>query len=252
VWIFQVRPYVLVTNIARHLAIYAVLVALLQTLDRYGRSRARAVEAESRLSQAQLHILRAQLQPHFLFNALNTIAELIHEDAERAEQAVDRLGALLRSTLDAGDRSMVALREEIALARDYLAIQEARFGDRLQVSIDVNQDCLAALVPHLCLQPLIENAVQHGLAPRTAAGHLWITARRDHDHLIITIDDDGVGWRGDVPVERIGLSNTRARLTALYAAGASFRLSKRPSGGASAELILPARRGQIHAGLPPH
>jgi|SRR5579862_3956234 len=241
VLLFHVKAYLLVTNLARHFLIYWVLVAVMQVLDRYGRSRTQAADAESRLGQAQLALLRAQLQPHFLFNALNTIAELIHEDPDRAELVVDRLGHLLRSTLEAHDRPMVTAEEEIDLARQYLAIQEVRFGERLRISIDLPDGCRDALVPHLCLQPLIENAVRHGLAPRAGGGALAISAAADRTRLLLTIEDDGVGWVNGTPRERIGLANTRSRLHALYGDAASLTLGPGRQGGAIAQLTLPFR-----------
>ena len=152
---------------------------------------------------------------------------------------VGRLSDLLRATLDAGDRPVVTLREEVDLARQYLAVQEARFGSRLQVSIEIPPDCQAALVPHLCLQPLVENAVLHGLAPRAAGGTLRIEACRRNAALLVSVEDDGVGWTGEAPREGIGLSNTRARLRSLYGDQASIVLTKGTGAGAVARLKLP-------------
>jgi signal transduction histidine kinase len=239
VWVFGVRPYVPISNLALKFLIYWALVAGAHALHYYGRSRARAAEIEAQLGHAQIELLRAQLQPHFLFNALNTIAELVHEDPERADRMIGRLSDLLRATLDAGDRPVVTLGEEIDLARQYLAIQEARFGSRLNVSIHIQPECEAALVPHLCLQPLIENAVRHGLAPRAAGGTLRIEASRRGDALVVSVEDDGVGWTGEAPREGIGLSNTRARLRSLYGDQASIALVRREDTGAIARLTLP-------------
>ncbi len=239
VWVFGVRPYLLISNLALKFLIYWALVGVAHALDHYGRSRARAAKIESQLGHAQIDLLRAQLQPHFLFNALNTIAELVHEDPERADQMVGRLSDLLRATLDAGDRPVVTLGEEIDLARQYLAIQHARFGPRLNVAIEIPPECEAALVPHLCLQPLIENAVRHGLAPRTIGGTLRVEASRRDRNLVITVEDNGVGWTGETPREGISLANTRARLHSLYGGRASIALVRRDGGGVSARVTLP-------------
>jgi two-component system LytT family sensor kinase len=245
VWWFSVKPFLLINNLALHFLIYWALVALAHALGHYGRSRARAADMEARLRQAQVQLLRTQLQPHFLFNALNTIAELIHEDPERADQMIGRLSDLLRATLDVGNRPKVTVAEEIDLVRHYLAIQQARFGDRLAVSIEVPVDCEAALVPHLCLQPLIENAVRHGLAPRAEGGTLGVAVSRHAGELLLTVEDDGVGWSDGVPVEGIGLGNTRARLQSLYGDAGALTMSRRSGGGTVVRVVLPFsdRRG---------
>ena len=239
VWMFGARPFLQISNLALHLLIYWALVVVAHALSQYGKSRARAAEVEARLRQAQVELLRTQLQPHFLFNALNTIAELIHEDPERADQMVGRLSDLLRATLDAGNRPQVTVAEEIDLVRHYLAIQEARFGSRLGVSIDVPLECEDALVPYLCLQPLIENAVRHGLAPRARGGTLAVAVARRAGDLSLTVEDDGVGWSGGTPVEGIGLRNTRDRLRSLYGDTATLAMSHRPGGGTVVRVVLP-------------
>jgi sensor histidine kinase YesM len=139
-WLFGVRPYLLLNNLALQLSIFWALVAASHVVHRYLASRARASHAESALARAQLQLLRTQLQPHFLFNALSSIAELVHEDPQKADRMLDRLSTLLRATLEAGDRQEITLADELTLLRGYLDIQQTRFGDRLAVSIDVPDD----------------------------------------------------------------------------------------------------------------
>jgi two-component system LytT family sensor kinase len=239
VWVFGVRPFLPINNLALKFLLYWTLVGAAHAVDQYGRTRARAAEREAQLGHAQIELLRTQLQPQFLFNALKAIAELVHEDPDRADQMVGRLSDLLRTTLDAGDRPVVTLGEEIDLARQYLAIQEARFGSRLRVSIDIPPDCQAVLVPHVCLQPLIENAVRHGLAPRPLGGTVRIEASRRNGAVVISVEDDGVGWTGEAPREGLGLLNTRARLRSLYGDQASIALVRREGTGAVARVTLP-------------
>jgi sensor histidine kinase YesM len=240
-WLFGVNPYLLINNLALQMLIYWALVGVAQALDTYGRSRQLAAEVQARLGRAQLELLRTQLQPHFLFNALNAIAELVHEDPERADRMIGRLSNLLRSTLDAGDRPFVTLDEEIGLVKSYLHIQEARFGDRLSVRIDVAPECRAALVPHLLLQPIVENAIQHGVAARAGGGSIGIFAAAAGDGvLLIEIGDDGMGIRED-SAPGIGISNTRARLASHYGPAASFAVTPQPGGGTRASVRLPFR-----------
>ena len=196
---------------------------------------------ESRLNEARLQNLRAQLQPHFLFNALNAIAELTHEDPERADQMIGRLSDLLRASLDAGDRADATLDDEIALARHYLTIQEARFGERLKTTIDVAAECASVLVPPLLLQPIVENAVTHGVAPKSDGGAVAIRARRAGDKLEVHIEDDGPGVTASA-ADGIGLSITRARLQAIGHPAAALAIASRPGGGTRAVITLPWRQ----------
>jgi signal transduction histidine kinase len=239
-WIFGVRPYLLISNLALQMAIYWALVAGAHAVQRYGAARARAAEAEARLGQAQLHLLRAQLQPHFLFNALGSIAELVHEDADRADRMVGQLSDLLRATLDVGDRQEVTLAEELALLRSYVAIQQTRFGDRLTVVVDVPDECLAARVPFLLLQPLVENAIRHGFSARAAGGGLRVAATCAGPSLALTVEDDGAGPR-EGSADGVGLTNTRGRLEAMYGPAATVSMTPVATGGAIVRVSLPLR-----------
>jgi hypothetical protein len=237
-WLFGVNPYLLINNLALQLLIYWALVGAAQALDAYGRSRQQAAEIQTRLGRAQLELLRAQLQPHFLFNALNVIAELVHEDPDRADRMIGRLSELLRSTLEASDRPVVTLDEEIGIVESYVRLQEARFGDRLAVRIDIAPDCRAALVPHFLLQPIVENAIHHGVAPKAGGGRIHIAAARIPGGLEVRVEDDGVGVAGEAR-PGIGIANTRGRLASLYGPAASFALTSREGGGAVATVIVP-------------
>lgn len=203
------------------------------------------VERLERLSaEARLHALRMQLDPHFLFNALNTISAQTEVNPKLARLMIEHLGDLLRSTLATKDRQQVPLAEELDLLGHYLAIQRIRFGDRLRFDSSIDPQLRGALVPALLLQPLVENAIRHGISPRAGGGRIAIDARRRADRMIILVQDDGVGlptnWDdGDAGV---GLSVTRQRVLGLYTPGESrFEIRPRPDGGTEAEIELPLR-----------
>jgi hypothetical protein len=241
-WMFGVAPYFLPSNLALHFLVYWALVGVTLAIQYYRASQAqalRASETEARLHEARVQLLQAQLQPHFLFNALNTIAEVVHEDPERADRMIGSLSELLRASLDA-DSQAVPVDEEARIARIYLDIQQARFGDRLQVAWHIDDDCAAWPVPRLLLQPLLENAVQHGIAPTHAGGSIVITARRTASGLQLIVADDGAGPSGGAGAgSGIGVSNTRARLAAAYGDAASLTVRPRPAGGTEAIVTIP-------------
>jgi signal transduction histidine kinase len=197
--------------------IYFGLVALCHARDFYNRYRdreRRALELESRLALAQLEALRMQLHPHFLFNALNAIAELIHEEPAAAEAMILRLAELLRLALRAENAQEVPLAEELEFVRRYLEIEEVRFRDRLSVDINIDPVTLKAMVPSFGLQPIVENAIRHGLYPKTGAGRIAIRAHRQDGSVYLDISDDGPGLPNVGPLaEGLGLSNTRASAT---------------------------------------
>jgi two-component system, LytTR family, sensor kinase len=212
-----------------NLPVYAAFVLAWHagTFYRDARDRqVRAVELESLLQQAQLEALRSQLNPHFLFNALHSMAELVHTDPKLAEQLIVRLGELLRQVLQSSTRQEIALAEELEFIRGYVEIEQMRLGERLRVRWDIDADALEVRVPSLILQPLVENAVQHGVAAATGAGTLLIAARREAQFLQLEISDNGPGL-AQTSVDRrqgIGLTNTRARLQRLYGDRQSFEL----------------------------
>jgi hypothetical protein len=222
---------------------YTVIAGLVHGARYYRRYRERelvATSLENALNAAQLQTLRAQLNPHFLFNTLNAIGALSRKDPEATNRMITLLGALLRRSLDSDGRQVVPLREEVDFLRDYLEIEKVRFPDRLQVIFDVPSDLLEAPVPSLVLQPLAENAIRHGIAPRSAPGHVTVKAREAGEILVMTVEDDGVGWGRRGPVEEgYGLGLTRKRLRVLYGQDASLDVAPRPEGGTRATLKVP-------------
>jgi two-component sensor histidine kinase len=241
-WLTGFWTYLLLSTLALQLSIYAAIVACAHGVEYYRRSRERE-QLEARLAETRLQLLSVQLQPHFLFNTLNTIAEMVHLDADRADYMITSLSDLLRRALALGATQEITLDEELSLLSRYLDIQRARFGDRLQVTCRIADDVRAAAVPVLLLQPLVENAIQHGLSARTAAGRIEIDARRTAGRLAITIEDDGPGVNLEASTgrERLGLGNTRARLQALYGDDQQLALTNGHQGGARLSLEIPLR-----------
>jgi LytS/YehU family sensor histidine kinase len=199
------------------------------------------------LAQAHLRALQAQLNPHFLFNALNSIVTLIGRDPALAQTLVVRLADLLRATLKTGESQEVPLLQELEVTRRYLEIEQVRFADRLRVSWP-DGEVPSALVPAFALQPLVENALLHGIARQSGPGEVAITTRvasaAGGDHLVLTVRDTGPGLRSGGTASRgtgTGLANLRARLSRLYGDGAVLALHDRPEGGVEAVLRVPLR-----------
>ncbi len=227
-----------------NLVTYWVIVGLSHALDFYRRYRERELRAsqlEARLAQAQLQMLKMQLHPHFLFNTLHAISALIHKDAEAADHMIARLSDLLRLTLESAGVQEVPLKQELEFLEPYLEIEQTRFQDRLQVGMDIDPAVLDALVPNLILQPLVENAIRHGVAPRSDPGRIEIRARRENESLRLEVRDNGPGLRQEALQEGLGLANTRARLEQLYGAEHRFELANATEGGLAVTLILPFR-----------
>lgn len=224
-----------------HLPVYLVLLTVAHALYFYKRGQERerqTLELTAGLAQAKLDALKSQIQPHFLFNALNSIAALVHKDPGAADEMIGALSEFLRCTLAGSARQEVPLLEELEFVRRYLAIELVRFGDRLRCEQDVPPETFGALVPMLILQPLVENAVRHGLSTLSGPAQLTIRARRERDMLRIVITDNGPG-PGSETAEGIGLANTRARLRELH--GDRARVEIRTDGGCTVELSLPFR-----------
>jgi len=222
----------------------ALVTALFMRFDRY---RARIDEVELREARAlqrslaaQVQALQARIQPHFLFNSLNTVAALIQEDPARAESAVERLSELYRYTLDASRKRFVSLDEELAAVEGFLALEALRYGDRLKSALHVDPAALGVPVPPLLLQPLVENAVLHGIAPRREGGRLEVSVARRGDTLHLRVEDDGPGPGGS---ERRGsgtaLADLRRRLLLIYGPSASLVLGPAALGGFAVDLALP-------------
>jgi LytS/YehU family sensor histidine kinase len=237
-----VWPYLLFSTAALQLCVYAAIVAAAHMAQYYRRSRERD-QLEARLAETRLQLLNMQLQPHFLFNTLNTIAELVHGDADAADRMITSLSALLRRTMELGRTPDVCFDDELQLLTLYLSLQQARFGDRLAVALEIDDAARRARVPMLLLQPIVENAVRHGLARHLDAGRIAIAARRIGDHLAIDVTDDGPGVDDAGVSEGFGLANTRARLDALYPRASTLTLANAGGRGARVSVRLPFRTG---------
>jgi signal transduction histidine kinase len=213
----------------------------LQFYERSKRRERREAELESRLAEARLQALRMQLNPHFLFNTLNSIASLVHEDPTAAERMIEALSELLRLALHTADTQEVPLREELHFLDQYLLIERARFGERLQVERHIDVAALGAAVPTLILQPLVENAVNHGIENQLAPGVICITAEHAGDLLRLEVSDNGRGLARDSLSEGVGLSNTRLRLKELYNDRAGLEVCSAAGQGFSAQIHIPWR-----------
>jgi len=213
---------------------------------RFQAGRTRAAELSTQLAQAQLATLKMQIHPHFLFNTLNSIAALLHKDTEAADRMIARLSDFLRLTLKSSDVPVVTLGQELEFLKTYLEIEKIRFQDKLVVEIKIEPDALEAQVPNLILQPIVENAVRHGIARQTAVGRLRIRARRDGNRLLIKIEDNGPGLKNNGNRKResgngVGLANTRARLEQFYD-DFSFEIAdKKNQDGTIVNLNVPFR-----------
>lgn len=232
--------------------IYCMIVGIVMTAAYAEESRERAVRAarlQAQLAEAQLHALGAQLQPHFLFNTLHAISALVRHDPRRAEQLIARMSELLREMLDNGNRVECSLEEELAFLEKYIDIQEARFGPRLQVSFEIHPETLGVQVPRLVLQPLVENAVRHGIARRSEPGHVVVGAACADGMLTLTVRDDGAGLPpGGVPRMGVGLSTTRARLAQLYGDAQELTIAPAAERGTLCTIRIPCRLEDAPAG----
>lgn len=203
----------------------------------------RALQLENRLIQTQLEVLRMQLRPHFLFNALNAVSALVDEDPAAARRMLARLSGLLRKTLELGDAHEIALREEMELVDSYLDIETCRFGDRLEARVEIAEPCLEARVPPLILQPLVENAVRHGVETSAGRCRLRISGRTTGANLELVVRDHGPGLERE-RVRRdsgVGIANVQSRIEQMYPGAASLTLEQAPDGGAQAVVRLPLR-----------
>lgn len=235
---------VLLTSLANNFLLMWLMVGAAHALLYAARARQRERQAErleAALVEARLEVLASQLNPHFMFNALNSIAEMVHIDPEAADRMLVGLGELLRASLERQASPLVPLRDELALLRNYLDIEALRLGERLQVEWAVEADTGDAPVPPMMLQPLAENAIVHALSLRISPGTLRIAARCDGDALLLSVADDG-GHRASTVHHGNGLANLRARLQQLYGGRAGLRLDGNERGGTTASVRLPHRR----------
>lgn len=236
------RP-LLVKTFPFNLLIYGVIISVSHAIDYYRKYHERAVrtlELEKHLAEARLQALLRQLKPHFLFNTLNGIASLMHSDVEAADRMLVRLGELLRITMSHPGQPLTRLSEEIAFIEKYLEIERIRFRDRLSVVFEIAPDSLDGEVPSLLLQPLVENAIRHGIEPHARPGRIRLTACRTPGCVELTVQDNGAGLPpGGFTREGIGLGNTRARLNELYGERHRFELANHPAGGLVVRVIIP-------------
>ena len=231
----------------REFAVGATLTGILyyaarerDTARRLHQARLERIEIEQQLAEANLQLLRAQIEPHFLFNSLASVKRLYEGDPRKARALLDDLADYLRAATASAQSREVRLGDEVALARSFLGICQLRMGRRLRVRIDVPPDHEAALVPPLALGTLVENAIKHGLGPRGEGGTLTLAAHREGEALVVGVADDGVGFRTGSG-RGVGLSNTRARLATLFGDAASLDLAANPGGGVKATLRVPYR-----------
>jgi signal transduction histidine kinase len=239
-------PMALADQFHTYVLIYWAMLGVAHALNYHRLSRERALrtsQLEARLAHAQLQMLKLQLHPHFLFNTLNSISALIHQDVELADRMVARLGDLLRLALQHFGPEEVPLRQELEFVLAYLEIEQARLGPRLGFHLDVDGGCAEALVPTFLLQPLVENAIRHGVAALPGPGRVEVRARREATCLSLEVRDTGPGLPPGEPPEGVGLSNTRARLGRLYGEEYHFELAGGPRGGAVVRVIIPFRVG---------
>lgn len=206
--------------------------------------QARAARLEAQLAAARLDALRMQINPHFLFNTLHAVSSLVHRDPDGVRRMVAKLAGLLRATLQDGSEPEVTLERELEFLEDYLEIMRIRFQGRLEIEFDIDASLLDAAVPHLILQPLVENAVKHGVAKTDAAVRVKLTAGAEADRLILAVLDSGPGLpeKDGSMTEGIGIRNVRERLARLYGDAAALSLQDREQGGARAEIRMPLRR----------
>src|SRR5436309_14425148 len=200
---------------------------------------------KTQLAQAQLRALKMQLHPHFLFNTLHSISSLVLEDPSKANSMIARLGDFLRLTLENSEQQLVTLKEEIEFLRTYLEIEQVRFGDRLTVAFEIEPTTLSAAVPHLILQPVVENAIQHAIAPRATPGRINVEAKRLNSLLRLEVRDNRPGITSDtdlVRAEGVGLSNVRARLHQIYGSDSRFELMNAKDGGLAVVMEIPFQR----------
>jgi two-component system, LytTR family, sensor kinase len=243
--------------ILNHFIIYIGVLSAGFARDYFLRYRAREREAArlqsetanlmTQLAEARLSALNAQLNPHFLFNTLNAVSSLVERDPRGVRRMIARLSELLRYTLNGGSENEVLLGQEIAFIERYLEIMQIRFQDRLEVDVQLGDDAGNALVPSLILQPLVENAVKHGVERMSGTGKIRIQARREGDRLVLSVSDNGPGPSGTLASGEatgeggVGLENIRQRLEQLYGDAQSLVLVEAPDGGTVAQIVIPFR-----------
>jgi signal transduction histidine kinase len=242
-----------VANFSEGIGIYLLIALTCYSISyyrRYRESQVKTLLLEAQLSQAQLHALKMQLHPHFLFNTLHSISALLNKDTESARKMITRLGDFLRLTLDNSGSQEVTLQQEMEFLSCYLEIERIRFQDRLVTRLDVPNHTLDAKVPNLILQPIVENAIRHGIAPRSTPGLIEIGVKQRNGTLRIRVRDNGPGLpahrtTGKLFQKGLGLANTETRLERLYGPAHLFDLSNNPAGGLVVTLEIPFHKDDV-------
>jgi two-component system LytT family sensor kinase len=240
---------ILSSNVIIELMIFWAAIAIMYGFEYYRQFKERErvqLQLERRISAMQLEALRAQLHPHFLFNTLNAIATVLHRDPARADKAIVNLAELLRAVMEQRDREEIPLDAELDLAKRYLDILSLRSGESMSVSWSIAPEARDAVVPYFILQPLLENALEHGFAGRPDDGHLDVSARVENGVLQLAVEDDGAGL-GAASIGGIGLSATSQRLSELYGESARLSLENGSNGGSRVIVEIPLRRGSAAA-----
>ena len=248
-WMTAVQRLYLM-NLDWTLMTYTTIIGVTYALSYYREAQVRSLkeaQLETRLAEARLKTLEAELQPHFLFNTLHAISTLVHTNPDAADRMISRLSDLLRLTFDRSGAARVPLQEELEFLQKYLEIEETRFQDRLTVRYQVDPETLDAEVPRLILQPLVENAIKHGVSPRSGEGIVEISSRREGDAVWLEVRDNGVGLSGRARTELrggVGLANTRDRLECLYGDAQRLEFSEEHS-GLAVRIRLPFQRAAV-------
>jgi len=233
-----------IANVDYGMLVYCVMLLIINVIDYYGRfqkERSQNAELEVALTQAQLNALKMQLQPHFLFNTLNSISVLIKENPQQAGEMIGHLSNLLRKVLKNAKDQFNTLKKEVDFITQYLAIEQVRFGERLKVKIDIPLDLETIEVPSLILQPLVENAIRHGIAKKSGDGIISLSALKEDDKLCLQVFDNGKGFDMKKPDSQfgIGLQITRDRLQSLYEQNYKLELTHPTNGGTQFVLKIP-------------
>ena len=252
---FDIFKIFLLVNVHFGVAIYWGVIGVQQAIKYYRKYRERELrtsQLEARLATSRLQVLKMQLHPHFLFNTLNAISELIYRDPESAERMISDLSDLLRMSFENLEVQEIPLKQELEFLEKYLEIEQMRFRDRLKVQMRISPETLDASVPNMILQPLVENAIKHGIGPRSEGGQINIIALRQNGHLQLMVSDNGLGVPfGDLEnlTEGVGISNTRRRLRHLYGDGHTFKLKNAENSGLVVGLTIPFKESENSMGL---
>lgn len=233
-----------------NLLVYWIMLGASIAFNYYRQLKKREIEAaqlESQLTRAQLNSLKMQLHPHFLFNTLHTAIGLMNKDIEAAKDILTLLSDLLRITLTFTDQQEISLKKEMEFIDKYLEIQKIRFGEKLNIKTDINQDTLNAAVPAMILQPITENAISHGISPYKRPGHLKVSSKRKNEYLILEVHDSGNPIQSYEKIEKsdgIGIKNTIDRLNKLYGKKYTFELINSSLGGLLVKISIPFKKAE--------